>query len=129
MHELLSEFVAAKAKRSSHERLYTEVCDGLRSYFNQAQPSCRPDAAEMQPRCSRDAAEMQPRCSRRGPTPNPTRPGAACGPSTEDRLCLLQALGAILLYKFERRQLQQLRSEKPDVPLVEAWTVVASSVS
>ena len=118
MHELLSEFVAAKAKRSSHERLYTEVCDGLRSYFNQAQPSCRPDAAE-----------MQPRCSRRGPTPNPTRPGAACGPSTEDRLCLLQALGAILLYKFERRQLQQLRSEKPDVPLVEAWTVVASSVS
>jgi len=66
VHELLSEFVAAKAKRSSHERLYTEVCDGLRSYFN-------------------------------------------------------QALGAILLYKFERRQLQQLRSEKPDVPLVELY--------
>ena len=93
------------------------------------QPSCSLDAAQMQPRCSPDAAEG-------GPTPNPTpvlrgrsRPGAACSPSTEDRLCLLQALGAILLYKFERRQLQQLRSEKPDVPLVEAWTVVASSVS
>lgn len=25
----------AKAKRSTHERLYVEVCDGLKSYFNQ----------------------------------------------------------------------------------------------
>eukprot|EP00962_Isochrysis_galbana_P061602 scaffold40650_cov270-Isochrysis_galbana.AAC.2 len=35
---LLCDFVAAKAKRSSHERLYTEVCDGLRAYFNQVGP-------------------------------------------------------------------------------------------
>jgi mortality factor 4-like protein 1 len=32
---LLCDFVAAKAKRSTHERLYAEVCDGLRAYFNQ----------------------------------------------------------------------------------------------
>lgn len=37
--ELLNEFMAAKARRTSHERLYGEVCDGLRSYFNQALPT------------------------------------------------------------------------------------------
>eukprot|EP00308_Calcidiscus_leptoporus_P024889 CAMPEP_0119375646 /NCGR_PEP_ID=MMETSP1334-20130426/36527_1 /TAXON_ID=127549 /ORGANISM="Calcidiscus leptoporus, Strain RCC1130" /LENGTH=332 /DNA_ID=CAMNT_0007394011 /DNA_START=26 /DNA_END=1021 /DNA_ORIENTATION=- len=35
---LLDDFVATKAKRTSHERLYTEVCDGMRSFFNQALP-------------------------------------------------------------------------------------------
>jgi len=34
--ELLEEFLQTKAKRSSHERLYGEVVDGMRSYFNQA---------------------------------------------------------------------------------------------
>lgn len=33
---LLDDFVQAKAKRSTHERLYVEVCDGMRSYFNQS---------------------------------------------------------------------------------------------
>lgn len=66
VHELLLDFVATKAKRSSHERLYTEVCDGLRAYFN-------------------------------------------------------QALGAILLYKFERKQLTSLRAEQGDLPLVELY--------
>jgi len=32
---IFNDFVAAKAKKSHHERLYTEVCDGLCSYFNQ----------------------------------------------------------------------------------------------
>ena len=44
---VLLDFVAAKAKRSSHERLYTEVCDGLRSYFNQV---LRPPADPAVPR-------------------------------------------------------------------------------
>lgn len=33
---LLDDFLQAKAKRSSHERLYGEVVDGMKSYFNQA---------------------------------------------------------------------------------------------
>ena len=33
--QLLEEFLQTKAKRSSHERLYGEVVDGMRSYFNQ----------------------------------------------------------------------------------------------
>ena len=36
---ILEEFLAAKARRSSHERLYGEVCDGVRAYFNQALPT------------------------------------------------------------------------------------------
>jgi len=36
---ILEEFVAAKARRTSHERLYGEVCDGVRAYFNQALPT------------------------------------------------------------------------------------------
>jgi len=36
---ILEEFLAAKARRTSHERLYGEVCDGVRAYFNQALPS------------------------------------------------------------------------------------------
>jgi len=37
---ILDDFVAAKARRTSHERLYGEVCDGVRAYFNQALPTC-----------------------------------------------------------------------------------------
>jgi len=37
--ELLDEFKSAKTRRTAHERLYGEVCDGLRSYFNQALPT------------------------------------------------------------------------------------------
>jgi mortality factor 4-like protein 1 len=36
---LLDDFVAAKARRTSHERLYGEVCEGVRAYFNQALPT------------------------------------------------------------------------------------------
>ena len=36
---ILDEFLQAKARRSTHERLYGEVCDGVRSYFNQALPT------------------------------------------------------------------------------------------
>ena len=36
---LLDEFVAAKARRSSHERIYAEVVEGVRSYFQQALPT------------------------------------------------------------------------------------------
>ena len=37
--DLLEDFQTSKAKRSSHERLYGEVCDGLRAWFNQALPT------------------------------------------------------------------------------------------
>ena len=37
--QLLEDFQAAKARRTSHERLYGEVCDGVRAYFNQALPT------------------------------------------------------------------------------------------
>ncbi len=53
---ILEEFLAAKARRSSHERLYGEVCDGVTTYFN-------------------------------------------------------QALGTILLYKYERRQFREIKEE------------------
>ena len=33
---ILTDFLAAKAKHKTQERLYGEVCDGLKSYFNQA---------------------------------------------------------------------------------------------
>ena len=36
---LLDDFIAAKSRRTSHERIYTEVCDGVRAYFNQALPT------------------------------------------------------------------------------------------
>jgi mortality factor 4-like protein 1 len=36
---LLEDFQMAKARRTSHERLYGEVCDGVRAYFNQALPT------------------------------------------------------------------------------------------
>lgn len=36
---LLDDFIAAKARRTSHERIYGEVCEGVRSYFNQALPT------------------------------------------------------------------------------------------
>jgi mortality factor 4-like protein 1 len=36
---LLQEFYTAKARRTSHERLYGEVCDGVKLYFNQALPT------------------------------------------------------------------------------------------
>jgi mortality factor 4-like protein 1 len=39
INNLLEEFQATKARRTSHERLYGEVCEGLRSYFNQALPT------------------------------------------------------------------------------------------
>lgn len=39
VNEILEDFLQAKARRSSHERLYGEVCDGLKSYFNQALPT------------------------------------------------------------------------------------------
>ena len=39
INELLNDFLAAKARRTSHERLYGEVCDGVRAYFNQALPT------------------------------------------------------------------------------------------
>ena len=32
---LLDDWVAAKARRTSHERIYGEVCEGVRTYFNQ----------------------------------------------------------------------------------------------
>lgn len=65
---LLDDYFQAKSKRNSHERLYGEVCDGIRTYFNQALP-------------------------------------------------------AILLYKFERRQLKDLKAkeELKDKPLVEMY--------
>ena len=37
--QILDDFNAAKARRTSHERLYGEVCDGLKQYFNQALPT------------------------------------------------------------------------------------------
>ena len=36
---LLEDFREAKAKKTSHERLYGEVCDGVKAYFNQALPT------------------------------------------------------------------------------------------
>ena len=39
IHTILDDFLAAKARRTSHERLYGEVCDGVRAYFNQALPT------------------------------------------------------------------------------------------
>ena len=36
---LLDDFLQAKSKRTSHERLYGEVCDGVKAYFNQALPT------------------------------------------------------------------------------------------
>jgi len=63
---LLDEFVATKAKRSSHERLYIEVCDGMRSYFN-------------------------------------------------------QALGTLLLYKYERKQYRDTRESFKDRSLVDVY--------
>jgi len=37
--ELLDDFQLAKARRTTHERLYGEVSDGIRAYFNQALPT------------------------------------------------------------------------------------------
>ena len=37
--QLLDDFNQTKARRTSHERLYGEVCDGLKQYFNQALPT------------------------------------------------------------------------------------------
>ena len=62
---LLDDFLQTKAKRTSHERLYGEVCDGMRSYFN-------------------------------------------------------QALSALLLYKYERKQLRDIKEQVGAKPLVEA---------
>ena len=39
INALLEEFVTTKARRTSHERIYNEVCEGVRSYFNQALPT------------------------------------------------------------------------------------------
>ena len=36
---ILEDFMAAKARRTSHERVYGEVCDGVKAYFNQALPT------------------------------------------------------------------------------------------
>ena len=36
---LLEEFVTTKARRTSHERIYGEVVEGVRAYFNQALPT------------------------------------------------------------------------------------------
>jgi len=66
INTLLDDFIQAKAKKSTHERLYVEVCDGLRSYFN-------------------------------------------------------QALGSILLYKFERRQFQDARQLHKAEPLTNLY--------
>ncbi|KAL3921445.1 MAG: hypothetical protein SGPRY_004902 [Prymnesium sp.] len=64
--EMLEEFLQTKAKRSSHERLYGEVVDGIRSYFN-------------------------------------------------------QALNALLLYKYERKQYRDLKEEDKAKPLVDIY--------
>lgn len=39
VNAILDDFQSQKARRSSHERLYGEVCDGVRSYFNHALPT------------------------------------------------------------------------------------------
>lgn len=39
VERILADFLATKARRSSHERLYGEVCDGVKAYFNQALPT------------------------------------------------------------------------------------------
>ena len=36
VNALLEDFKEAKARKTTHERLYSEMCDGVRSYFNQA---------------------------------------------------------------------------------------------
>jgi len=64
--DLLEEFAQTKAKRSSHERLYGEVVDGMRSYFN-------------------------------------------------------QALSALLLYKYERKQFREIKEAHKGRPLVEIY--------
>merc|ERR1712087_1008885 len=63
---LLEDFVQTKARRSSHERLYVEVCEGITSYFN-------------------------------------------------------QALSSILLYKYERKQLRDVRDEHKEMALVDIY--------
>ncbi|KAL1520221.1 hypothetical protein AB1Y20_023691 [Prymnesium parvum] len=66
--DFLEEFLQTKAKRSSHERLYGEVVDGVQSYFN-------------------------------------------------------QTLGALLLYKYERKQHSDITKEHMSKPLVEIYGV------
>ena len=56
----------AKSKRTAHERLYGEVSDGMRTFFNQALPT-------------------------------------------------------ILLYKYERRQLKELKESHKETPLVDLY--------
>lgn len=66
INALLADFLQAKARKSSHERLYGEVCDGVRSYFN-------------------------------------------------------QALGSILLYKYERRQYREIKESHKGQPPVDVY--------
>lgn len=63
---LLEDFVQAKAKRTTHVRLYEEVTDGIKSYFN-------------------------------------------------------QALGSVLLYKYERRQFRETKDADKGRPLVDIY--------
>ena len=63
---LLDHFVQAKAKRTSHERLYGEVSDGMKTFFN-------------------------------------------------------QAIGTVLLYKFERKQFREIREAHRNTPYVELY--------
>ena len=63
---LLDHFVQAKAKRTSHERLYGEVSDGMKTFFN-------------------------------------------------------QAIGTVLLYKYERKQFREIRESNRNTPYVELY--------
>ena len=63
---LLENFLQAKAKRTSHERLYGEVCDGVKTFFN-------------------------------------------------------QAIGTVLLYKYERKQFRDLKESHRGQPYIELY--------
>lgn len=63
---LLENFLQAKAKRTSHERLYGEVCDGVKTFFN-------------------------------------------------------QAIGTVLLYKYERKQFRDLKESHRGTPYVDLY--------
>lgn len=90
---ILDDFCASKARRSSHERLYTEVRAGVSSYFRQV-------------RDARSDPHAAPLCS----SARARRSRARVRAIARARLRARQALGQVLLYGFERKQFDDLAS-------------------
>jgi mortality factor 4-like protein 1 len=115
--QILNEFTAAKLKRNAHDRLYAEIRQGITAYFQQVGApanalravacglATQPRGASPRLRRRRDAPRGAPRATRRALTHGCTpRCARARTPSPA------QALGEALLYRYERKQFDELTS-------------------